>query len=81
MVTLRGILEAAHAYVVNERTPLEWAVDRLHICQDKARGIDNDPNVWFMDNLVEQVAHLRRLVYVGVETARIVESLPPSLED
>ena len=26
---LRGIPEAAHHYVVNGRTPREWAVDRL----------------------------------------------------
>ena len=33
-VTLRGIPAAAHAYVVNRRTPLEWAIDRLHIGRD-----------------------------------------------
>ena len=38
---------AAHAYVVNGRTPLEWAVDRLHIRRDKESGIVNDPNAWF----------------------------------
>ena len=46
-VTLRGIPEAAHNYVVNGRTPLEWAVDRLHIRHDKESGIINDPNAWF----------------------------------
>ena len=30
-VTLRGIPDTAHTYVVHGRTPLEWAVDRLHI--------------------------------------------------
>ena len=49
-VTLRGIPDAAHGYVVNGRTPLEWAVDRLRIRQDKESGIVNDPNAWFADD-------------------------------
>ena len=48
-VTLHHIPAAAHRYVVNGRTPLEWAVDRLHIRQDKESGIVNDPNAWFAD--------------------------------
>ncbi len=80
VVTLRGIPDAAHSYVVNGRTPLEWAVDRLRIRQDKESGIVNDPNAWFSDNPAELVSHLRRLVHVSVETARIVEGLPAALE-
>ena len=76
-VTLRGIPEAAHSYVVNGRTPLEWAVDRLRIRQDKESGIVNDPNAWFSDNPAALVSHLRHLVHVSVETVRIVEGLPP----
>ena len=80
-VTLRGIPEAAHNYVVNGRTPLEWAVDRLHIRQDQESGIVNDPNAWFADHPAGLVSHLRRLVQVSVETARIGAGLPPALED
>ncbi len=80
-VALRGIPDAAHAYVVNGRTPLEWAVDRLHIRRDKESGIVNDPNAWFADRPEELVSHLCRLVHVSVETARIVEGLPPALRD
>ena len=80
-VTLRGIPEAAQTYVVNGRTPLEWAVDRLHIRHDKESGIVNDPNAWFADNPAGLVSHLRRLVQVSVETTRIVAGLPAALED
>ena len=80
-VTLRGIPEAAHHYVINGRTPLEWAVDRLHIRHDKESGIVNDPNAWFADHPAGLVSHLRRLVQVSVETARVVEGLPAALED
>ena len=31
--------DASHNYVFNGRTPLEWAVDRLHIRQDNVSGI------------------------------------------
>ena len=80
-VTLRGIPAEAHGYVVNGRTPLEWAVDRLHIRKDKESGIVNDPNAWFADDPAELVAHLKRLVHVSVETTRIVDGLPPALAD
>ena len=80
-VTLRGIPDAAHQYVVNGRTPLEWAVDRLRTRTDNASGIVNDPNVWFADDPAGPVAHLKRLVHVSVETTRIVDGLPPALAD
>ena len=80
-VTLRGIPAEAHGYVVNGRTPLEWAVDRLLISHDDESGIVNDANAWFADDPAELVAHLKRLVHVSVETTRIVDGLPPALAD
>ena len=80
-VTLRGIPAAAHEYAVNGRTPLEWAVERLHIRHDKESGIINDANAWFADDPAELVAHLKRLVHVSVETTRVVDGLPPALVD
>ena len=80
-VTLRGIPAETHRYVVNGRTPLEWAVDRLRIRKDKESGIVNDPNAWFAEDPAELVAHLKRLVHVSVETTRIVEGLPPALTE
>ncbi len=78
-VTLRDIPDEAHKYVVNGRTPLEWAMDRLHIRQDKESGIINDPNAWFAADPASLVSHLQRLVYLSVETHRIVEGLSPAL--
>ena len=80
-VTLSGIPDEAHEYVVNGRTPLEWAVDRLQISQHNESKIVNDPNAWFAENPAELVAHLKRLVHVSVETTRIVDGLPPALAD
>ncbi len=80
-VTLNSIPDEAHEYVVNGRTPLEWAVDRLQISQHNESKIVNDPNAWFAGDPAELVAHLKRLVHVSVETTRIVDGLPPALSE
>ena len=79
-VTLGDIPPEAHDYVVNGRTPLAWAVDRLKVTTDKESGIVSDPNAWFADDPAGLVAHLRRLVQVSVESARIIGGLPAALE-
>lgn len=80
---IEGIPAEAHEYVVNGKTPLEWAIDRLAITTDSKSGIKNDANQWhtWADDPYELVLHLQRLVRVSVETARIVKGLPPSLSD
>ena len=74
-VSLSGIPAEAHRYVVNGRTPLEWYIDRYRIKQDKESGIVNDPNGWFEDPR-DLVAAIERIVYVSVESTRIIEGLP-----
>ena len=77
-VCLSGIPEAAHRYVVNGRTPLEWFIDRYRIKQDRESGIINDPNGWF-ENPRDLVTAIARIVYVSVESARIVDNLPTEI--
>ena len=74
-IRLSGIPAAAHQYQVNGRTPLEWFIDRYRITRDKESGIVNDPNGWF-NNPQDLITAFRRIVYVSVETVRIVEGLP-----
>ena len=74
-VRLSDIPEEAHRYVVNGRTPLEWFIDRYKITQDKDSGIVNDPNGWFADSR-DLVPAIERIVYMSVESARIIEGLP-----
>lgn len=74
-IRLSGIPEEAHRYVVNGRTPLDWFIDRYKITQDKDSGIVNDPNGWFADPQ-DLVTAIGRIVYVSVESARIIEGLP-----
>ena len=80
---LVGIPDEAHQYRVSGRTPLDWAIDSLRWKTDKASQIVDDPNGWhaWSDDPFNLIRHLRRLVYVSVETSRIVKSLPPSLDD
>ena len=80
---LIDIPREAHRYTVSGRTPLDWAIDSLRFKHDKPSGITDDPNGWHVwaDEPFNLIRHLRRLIRVSVETARIVESLPPSLPD
>ena len=77
---LSGIPQAAHQYVVNGRTPLEWFIDRYKIKRDKESGILNDPNGWFEDPR-DLVTAIERIVYVSVESTRIIEGLPSQITD
>ncbi|MDE0301014.1 MAG: DEAD/DEAH box helicase family protein [Candidatus Poribacteria bacterium] len=74
-VSLSGIPEESHRYVVNGRTPLEWFIDNYRITRDGASGIINDPNGWFEDPR-DLVTAIERIVYVSVESTRIIEGLP-----
>ena len=79
-VRLTGIPEDAHRYVVNGRSPLEWFIDRYKIKTDKDSGIVNDPNGWFADPR-DLVTAIKRIVYVSVESARIIYQLPDQITD
>lgn len=79
-IRISGIPEEAHRYVVNGRTPLEWFIDRYKITQDRDSGIVNDPNCWFADPR-DLVKAIKRIVYVSVKSARIIEGLPSQLTD
>ena len=74
-IQLCGIPVEAHRYEVNGRTPLGWFIDRYKITRDKRCGILNDPNGWFADPR-DLITAIRRIVYLSVETVRIVEGLP-----
>ncbi|MDE0115389.1 MAG: hypothetical protein OXT07_02030 [bacterium] len=78
---LSGIPAEAEDYKISGRSPLRWAIDSLRVKRDTASGIVDDPNGWheWADEPFNLIRHLRRLVTVSVETARIVANLPPAL--
>ena len=45
-ITLVGIPDEAHEYLVGPRSALAWLLDRYRVTTDKASGIVNDPNDW-----------------------------------
>ena len=53
---------------------MEWAIDRYKVTTDKDSGIMDDPTNVDIIPLVE------RLVYVGVESDRLVSELPDEFE-
>ena len=78
-VQLSCIPEEAHGYVVNGRTPLEWFINRYKITlPEKNNGILNDPNCWF-ETPRDLITAIERIVYVSVESTKIIESLPSEL--
>ena len=74
-VRVAGIPPEAHDYAVNGRTPLDWFIDRYRVTRDRESGIVNDPNGWF-PKPEDVIGAIRRIVYVSVETTRIVAALP-----
>lgn len=78
-VTIRNIPESAQDYVVNGRSPLEWAIDRYQVKVDKATGIANDPND-YCDDPRYVLDLVCRLVTVSMRTNEIVAQLPPIRE-
>ncbi len=77
-VTLNGIPEDAHRYMVGAKSALDWLVERYKDDTDAKSGIRNDANAWSKEvgnprYIVDLVA---RIVTVSVETMKIVDSLP-----
>lgn len=78
-VTLSGIPEDAHRYMLGSRSAIEWIIDRYQVRSDKPSGIVNDPNDWSREvgdprYVIDLFA---RIVTVSLRTMQIVDSLPP----
>ncbi|WP_193084452.1 DEAD/DEAH box helicase [Brevibacterium aurantiacum] len=77
-VTLSGIPDEAHEYVLGSRTALDWILDRYQVKTDKASGIVNDPNDWGLEHDDPRyiVDLIKRITTISVETMKIVKNLP-----
>ena len=78
-ITLRGIPDEVHDYIIGPRSALAWLMDRYQVKTHKASGIVNDPNDWATEHgqprYILDLA--KRIVTVSLETLRIVRDLPP----
>ena len=73
---LEGLPETE--YMVNGRSPLEWAIDRYKRSVDKDSGITNDPTEGMTES--KTIAMIKRLVYVAVKSDELVKQLPKEFE-
>ncbi|MCY4392190.1 MAG: damage-inducible protein, partial [Chloroflexi bacterium] len=77
-VTLAGIPDEAHDYMVGPRSALAWLIDRYQVSTDRASGIVNDVNDWGLERDEPRyiLDLVKRIVTVSVETMCIVRGLP-----
>ena len=77
-ITLVGIPDEAHEYLVGPRSALAWLLDRYRVTTDEASGIVNDPNDWGLEmGNPRYIIDLVKRVTTGVDTMAIVRALPP----
>ncbi|TLP92222.1 hypothetical protein FEF26_15045 [Nesterenkonia salmonea] len=77
-ITLTGIPDEAHEYMLGSRSALEWLIDRYQVKTDKASGIVSDPNDWASEqgNTRYIVDLIKKITTVSVETVQIIRALP-----
>ena len=77
-ITLAGIPDEAHEYLVGPRSALGWLLDRYRITTDSTSGIVNDPNDWGTEISYPRyiIDLVKRITTVSVETMKIVKGLP-----
>lgn len=74
-LSLQEIPLQAYQYVVNGKPAIEWVMERYQVKTDKDSGIENDPNEWSDDpNYIVKL--LKKVVYVSLESVKIIDSLP-----
>ena len=75
---LGGIPVEAYRYIVNGKSAIEWIMDRYQISTHKDSGIVNDPNDWCKEQGNDRyiVDLIKRIVYLSVESVKIIEGLP-----
>jgi len=73
-LTLGGIPPEAFEYRLGNRSALEWVIDQYQVTEDKRSGIRSDPNR--ADDPEYIVRLVGQVIYVSLETSRIVKSLP-----
>ena len=71
----------AHEYKVNGRSPVEWVVDRYRVSTDKDSQITQDPNDWGAEhgNSGYILSLLKKSVFIGIESAKLIKQLPRDL--
>ena len=78
-ITITGIPLLAYDYIVNNKTAIDWVMERQSIRIDKTSGIVNDANDFAretMHNPAYPLELLQRVISVSVKTVKIIRNLP-----
>ena len=77
-ITLSGIPDDAHRYMLGSRSALEWIMDRYQIKTDSASGIANNANDWGREIGEPRyiIDLLAKIVTVSLRTMQVVDNLP-----
>lgn len=77
-IRISGIPKEAQQYKINDRTPMEWIMDRYQVTTDKKTGIRNDPNDWCREhgNPRYILDLLLSVITVSVKTMDLIHQLP-----
>ncbi|KIC68716.1 DEAD/DEAH box helicase [Pseudarthrobacter phenanthrenivorans] len=77
-ISLEGIPEDVHRYMLGSRSALDWILERYQVKTDKASGIVNNPNDWSREHKQPRyiIDLIGRVVRLSLETNRIVDGLP-----
>lgn len=79
-ITLIDVPLEAYDYVVNGKPAIDWVMERQAERRDPVSGILNDANDYANETVSDPrypLDLLRRVITVGLETMKIVRSLPP----
>ncbi|MBI0002178.1 DEAD/DEAH box helicase [Bartonella sp. W8122] len=78
-ITITGIPLLAYDYIVNNKTAIDWVMERQSIRIDKTSGIINDANDFAretMHNPAYPLDLLLRVIAVSLETMKIIRDFP-----
>lgn len=77
-LTLAGIPERAHDYILGTRSGIDWIIDRYYVKTDSASGIVDDVNQWALEHDDPRyiLDLIKRVVTISVRTLDIVNQLP-----
>ena len=78
-ITITGIPLAAYDYIVNNKTAIDWVMEKQSVRIDKTSGIVNDANDFAhetMHNPAYPLDLLLRVINVSLETIKIIRNLP-----
>ena len=74
-IRINNIPLEAYDYIINRKSAIEWIMERYQITENSTSHIKNNPNLW-SDDPMYILNLLQRIIFVSIESLRIIRSLP-----